>query len=92
MIIDVGDGRGLSWQEGEEVGMGQGLTLERLCQSANFCECPYFELDRIFSGQKEERKRDGDKKGVIERWENKVPCSCGEESISSWGYCKNEWL
>ena len=43
-------------------------------------------------GRRRERKRDGDKKGVTERWEDKVPCSCGEESISSWSYCKNEWL
>ena len=30
VITEVGDGRGLSWQEREEVGMSQGLTLGRL--------------------------------------------------------------
>lgn len=34
-------------------------------------------------GKRREINRDGNKKGVIERWENKVLCNCSEESISS---------
>lgn len=35
-------------------------------------------------GRRKKINRDGNKKGVIERWKNKALRNCSEESISSW--------